>query len=263
MHIVVTLKQVYDPNTAPSLLGVGAGGKTLEIRSSMSPVLNGYDANAVEEAIRLKESHGGKVTAISVGDETSIAQLRRALAMGADAAVLIPGPTGLACDSDVIAELIAAAVRKLGDVDLILCGKAASDTDAGQTHLFLAEKLGFASVSPVRAIHEAGAGALVVDRIADDAVQRLRARLPLLLGISNEINKPRAPALKGVMMAKKAQVPSWSAAELGLGELRPKALIQRLYIEPPVSVRTVMIDEGSDSANGRALAERLVSEGVF
>ncbi|MCP8465067.1 electron transfer flavoprotein subunit beta/FixA family protein [Pseudomonas sp. ZM23] len=263
MHIVVTLKQVYDPNTAPSLLGVGADGKTLEIRSSMSPVLNGYDANAVEEAIRLKEALGGKVTAISVGDESSVAQLRRALAMGADAAVMIPGPTGLACDSDVIAELIAAAVGRLDDVDLILCGKAASDTDAGQTHLFLAEKLGFASVSPVRAIHEASAETLVVERIGDGVVQRMRARLPLLLGISNEINKPRAPALKGVMMAKKAQVPNWSAADLGLAGLQPKSVVRRLYIEPPVNVQTVMIAEGSDRANGRALAECLVAEGVL
>ncbi|MFV3308282.1 electron transfer flavoprotein subunit beta/FixA family protein [Pseudomonas sp. NY15181] len=264
MHIVVTLKQVYDPNTSPALLQVGADEISLEVRSGMSPVLNGYDANAIEEAIKIKEAiPGTTITAISVGDDQAITHIRRALAMGADAGVHIKGPTGLDCDSFVIAEVLAAAIRKLGLVDLVLCGKAASDTDAGQTHLILAEKLGIASVSPIKALEQVSAESLIAQRMGEGQTQRVKARLPLLLGISNEINKPRAPALKGVMMAKKVQVPTWSIEELGVIGAAPSATLKKLFITPAANVATTMISQGSDEANGRALAERLFDEGVL
>lgn len=263
MHIVVTLKQVFDPNTPPVLLQVAPDEKSMETRSGMSPVLNGYDANAVEEALKIKEAIGATVTVITVGDDQSIAQLRRAIAMGADGGVHIKGASGLSCDSFVIADQLAKAVQKLGNVDLILSGKASSDTDAGQTHLILAEKLGFASISPVKAIVQVDEQSLVVDRLGEDVTQRLKSRLPLLVGISNETNKPRAAGLKGVMMAKKVVIPTWTEAELGAASSVPAVELKRLYIKPPVKVDTVMISEGSDEANGRALADQLVQEGVI
>ncbi|VVO67335.1 Caffeyl-CoA reductase-Etf complex subunit CarD [Pseudomonas fluorescens] len=263
MHIVVTLKQVFDPNTPPVLLQVAPDEKSIEMRSGMSPVLNGYDANAVEEALKIKESVGGTVTVVTVGDDQAIAQLRRAIAMGADGGIHISGATGLGCDSFVIADQLARAIRKIGNVDLVLSGKASSDTDAGQTHLILAEKLGFASISPVKAIVQVETDALVADRMGEDVTQRLKARLPLLIGISNEINKPRTAGLKGVMMAKKVVIPTWTEADLGELSSAPVVELKRLYIKPPVKVDTVMISEGSDEANGRALADRLVQEGVI
>ncbi|MBK5516723.1 hypothetical protein [Pseudomonas sp. TH10] len=263
MHIVVTLKQVFDPNTPPVLLQVAPDEKSIEMRSGMSPVLNGYDANAVEEALKIKDAVGGTVTVVTVGDDNAIAQLRRAIAMGADGGVLIKGAAGLDCDSFVIANQLAKAIQKIGSVDLVLSGKASSDTDAGQTHLILAEKLGFASVSPVKAIVQVEQGALVVDRMGDDVTQRLKARLPLLVGISNEANKPRIAGLKGVMMAKKVAIPTWTDADLGGVSAASMVALKRLYIKPPVKVDTVMISEGSDEANGRALADRLVQEGVI
>lgn len=262
MHIVVTLKHVFDPNTPPVLLQVSSDEKSIEVRSG-SPVLNGYDANAVEEALKIREAVGGTVTVITVGDDQSVAQLRRAIAMGADGGVHIRGATALAGNSYEIADLLAKAIQKIGGVDLVLSGKAASDTDAGQTHLILAEKLGFASVSPIKAIIKVEEGALVVDRIGEDVTQRLKAKLPLLVGISNEANKPRTAPLKGVMMAKKVTIPTWTEADLGGIAAAPGVELQRLYITPPVQVATVMISEGSDEANGRALAERLVQEGVI
>ncbi|MGM3216493.1 electron transfer flavoprotein subunit beta/FixA family protein [Pseudomonas sp. PhalM4] len=262
MHIVVTLKQVFDPNTPPVMLQVAADEKSIEVRSG-SPVLNGYDANAVEEALRIREQVGGQVTVVTVGDDSAIAQLRRAIAMGADGGVHVKGASGLECDSFHVADLLARAIQKIGFVDLVLSGKASSDTDAGQTHLILAEKIGFASVSPVKAITPVDHQHVIVDRMGEDVTQRLKAELPLLVGISNEINKPRAAALKGVMMAKKVAIPTWTEEELGASSQAPKTLLKRLFIKPPVKVDTVMISEGSDEANGRALAERLVQEGVI
>lgn len=262
MHIVVTLKQVFDPNTPPVLLQVAPDEKSIEMRSGMSPVLNGYDANAVEEALKIKEAVGGTVTVITVGDDQAIAQLRRAIAMGADGGVHIKGAIGLECDSFVIADQLAKAIQKLGNVDLVLSGKASSDTDAGQTHLILAEKLGFASVSPVKAITQVEAQAVTVERMGEDVTQRLKARLPLLVGISNEANKPRTAGLKGVMMAKKVAIPTWTEADLGGASTAPASELKRLFIKPAIKVDTVMISEGSDEAKGRALADRLVQEGV-
>lgn len=206
MHIVVPVKSVHDPNISPALLSIGADGRSLETPAGMPSVMNGYDANAVEAAIRLKEAGGGSVTVVSVGSEDAVTHLRRAIAMGADRAILIDGPTGLAADGFAVASLLAGAIRDLPAVDLVLCGRQASDTDAGQVPAMLAEHLGMASVGPVRAIVAGDAASLVVDRIGEDRTERLKVRLPAVLALSNEINKPRAPGLKGVMAAKRPRL---------------------------------------------------------
>ena len=109
MHIVVPLKQVFDPNTPPVQLRIGADGRSLALPSGASPIMNGYDANALEAAIALKERHGGSVTALSLGDDGCKNVLRRAIAMGADHAVHVAGPSGLAADSMLVAAVLAAA----------------------------------------------------------------------------------------------------------------------------------------------------------
>jgi electron transfer flavoprotein beta subunit len=263
MHIVVTVKQVFDPNTPPFLLKIGKDGTTLELPAGMSQIMNGYDANAVEAALALKDKHSGTVTVLSVGDESSKSCLRRAIGMGADRAVHIAGPTGLSCDSSLVARLLAAAIRKLAPVDLILCGRQASDTDAGQVPLLLAEELGLPAVSPIKQIHETGAQSAVVDRIGDGCTQRLRVELPALLGVSNEINKPRPAPLKGVMLAKKAEIPTWAAGNLGIGEPQPGLTLRRLFVEQPVERRAEMISAESGRAAGRALADRLREKGMI
>ncbi len=259
MHIVVPLKQVFDPNTPPVQLRIGGGGRSLELPSGASPVMNGYDANAVEAALMLKEKHGGTLTVLSVGDESCRNALRRALAMGADSAIHIAGPNGLAADSASIAALLEAAIRKLPAADLILCGRAASDTDAGQVPLLLAVALDLPAASPVRAISLED-GMAIADRIAEGTIQRLAVKLPALLCVSNEINKPRATPLKGVMLAKKADIPSWTAAALGLGDIRPALVLRRLSFPPVAETRAEFIAGATAAAAGAALAERLRQE---
>jgi electron transfer flavoprotein beta subunit len=262
VHIIAPLKQVFDPNTPPVQLRIGAHGRSLELPAGASPIMNGYDANAVEAAIALKERHGGSVTVLSVGDEACKSALRRALGMGADRAIHIMGPNGLAADSAQIATLLAAAIRRLPAIDLILCGRQASDTDAGQVPLLLAAALDLPAISPVRAISLEG-GVATVDRIGDVTVQRLSLRLPALLAVSNEINKPRSVPLKGVMLAKKAEIPSWSAADLGAGEARPALVLRHLSFAPVPETRAEMISAASGAAAGAALAERLRRESVI
>lgn len=262
MHIVVTLKQVYDPNTPAVLLKIGKDGRTLELPAGMSQIMNGYDANAVEAALALKDKNGGTITVLSVGDESCKNALRRAIGMGADNGVHIAGPTGLAADSAVVAALLAAAIRKLGPVDLVLCGRQASDTDAGQVPFLLAEELGLPALSPAKEIRAVEDGAVIVDRIADGSTQRLRASLPALLGVSNEINKPRPVPLKGVMLAKKAEIPTWTSTDLAVDE-QPALTLRRLYIVPPPEARAELIVAETARAAGSALAERLHREGMI
>lgn len=262
MHIVVTLKQVHDPNTPAVLLKIGTDGRTVELPAGMSQIMNGYDANAVEAALALRSKNGGTITAISVGDEFCKNGLRRAIGMGVDNGVHITGPTGLAADSAVVAALLAAAIGKLGPVDLILCGRQASDTDAGQVPFLLAEELRLPAVSPVKEFRAVESRAVIVDRVADGYTQRLRASLPVLLGVSNEINKPRPVPLKGVMLAKKAEIPTWTSADLAVDAL-PALTLRRLYIEPPPETRAELIAAENACAAGSALAERLHREGMI
>jgi electron transfer flavoprotein beta subunit len=261
MHIVVLLKQVHEPNTPTAYLSIGADGKSLAFQSGTLMVLNAYDANAVEEAVRVKEKCGASVTAMTVGDKSAITHIRRALAMGADRGVHVEGPTGIECDPATIAALLVAAIGKLGKVDLILCGRQASDTDAGQVPFELAEMLGFTPVSPVVAVSAVTAEALEVMRLAESGTQHLRVLLPAVVCVSNEINKPRPPGLKGVMAAKKADVPTWSPAELGCAAMSPALECSRLELAPRNTIEAEMITAGSGAAAGRALAERLHQEG--
>lgn len=263
MHIVVTLKQVFDPNTPPVLLRVGKDGRTLDLPAGMSQIMNGYDANAVEAAVALKGRLGGTVTALSVGDDSCKSALRRAIGMGADKAVHVAGPSGLAADSGMVATLIAAAIRKLPAVDLVLCGRQASDTDAGQVPMLLAALLDLPAASPVKSIEQVDGAVVIADRIADGATQRLRVTLPAVLGVSNEINKPRPVPLKGIMLAKKADIPTWSPAELGIEPPQPALILRRLWSEPPAETCAELIAAGSVPAAGAALADRLRQEGMI
>ena len=160
--------------------------------------MNGYDANALEEALRLKEKHGGKVTALGLGDDTSREALKRAIAMGADAAILISDPDLLNADSAGVGRALAAAIRKIGSFDLVLSGRQASDTDGGHVLHWIAEALDLPAVTPVAKIEADDTRRLTVHRLVEDGYQRLRVELPALLGISSEINEPRFPPMRGI-----------------------------------------------------------------
>lgn len=263
MHIVVTLKQVHDPNTPPERLVLGADGKSLTNPAGVSDVANGYDVNAVEEALKIREALGGSVTVLGVGGEALKGHLRRAIAMGADKAIHIEGAGGIDSDPAPVATLLAAAIRTLPPVDLVLCGRQSSDTDNGQVLFRLAEQLGLSAVSPVKRMVEVAVDSVQVERLTDDGVQRVQSTLPVLLGISNEANKPRSPSLKGVMGSKKAEIPTLRAADLGVDLPAPSMVLRRVYFPEVSTARAEIVSAADGAAAGRALADRLHEEGVF
>jgi len=257
MDIVVTVKQVPDPDIPPTHFKVDEAAKKVIPPAGVAPVMNGYDANALEAALRLKEQLGGKVTVVSLGGDSARDTLKRAIAMGADAAVHINDPSLNEADSTTTARALAAAIKKLGHFDLVLSGRQASDTDGGQVHLGIAAELGLPAVSPIQKIEDAAAESVTVERIVEDGYQRLKVRLPALLGISSEINEPRYPPLKGIVAAGRAKIPVWSAADLGLDMSQPgKVQLRRLYVETR-DARVELIEADSPGEAGIKLADKL------
>ncbi len=255
MDIVVTVKQVPDPDIPPTHFKIDEAAKKVIPPAGVSPVMNGYDAHALEAALRLKEQLGGKVTVISLGGDTARDTLKRAIAMGADAAIHINDAALNDADSTVVATALAAAIRKLEHFDLVLSGRQASDTDGGQVHLGIAKHLGIPAVSPVQKVDDASAESITAERIVEDGYQRLKIRLPALIGVSSEMNDPRYPPLKGIMAAGRAQIPVWSAADLGM-DAEPKVQLRRLYVETR-EAKVELIEADSLAEAGTKLADKL------
>jgi electron transfer flavoprotein beta subunit len=256
MDIVVTVKQVPDPDIPPTHFKVDEGARKVIPPAGVAPVMNGYDAHALEAALRLRDQLGGKVTVVSLGPDSARDTLKRAIAMGADAAVHVNDPALNEADSATTAAALASAIKKLDHFDLVLSGRQASDTDGGQVHLGVAARLGLPAISPVQKIDEASAESLTVERIVEDGYQRLKVRLPALLGVSSEINEPRYPPLKGIMAAGRAQIPVWSSADLSLNDAQAKVELRRLYVETR-EARVELIEADSLGEAGARLADKL------
>jgi electron transfer flavoprotein beta subunit len=261
VDIIVTVKEVTDPNIPPSYVKLDAQAKRIVSPFGVAPVLNGYDENALEEALRLRERHGGRVTVLSLGDDSSRKSLKRALAMGADAAILLSDPIWMYADSATVGRALAAAIRKIGKFDLVMCGRQASDTDAGQVLYWIAESLKLPAVSPVARIAESEPTKLTVHRLIDGGHQRLRVQLPALLGVSSEINEPRHPTMRGTMNAGRALVPGWKLTDLGIAQAAPKVELRRLTVQTRTT-KAQLIDGSSDADRGIALADKLRDMGL-
>ncbi len=260
MDIVVCIKQVPDPEIPPSQFKVDEAAKRVVPPPGVQPVISTFDLHAIEAALQLKERHGGKITVLSLGPASVRDALKRAIAMGCDAAVQLDDPAFEGGDSFATAVALAAAIRKLGAFDLVLTGRQASDWDSGQVPSALAELLGIPGAVPVQKI-ELRDGTLYVERVTEDGYQPIEMPLPAVLGISNEINQPRYPTLKGIMAEGKAQIPVWSAADLGLtpdqvGERGRRVILTRLYV-PVRESRCEFIEAETPQEAGEKLALRL------
>ena len=262
MNIVVTVKQVADPNIPPSHIQLDAEAKRIVSPFGIAPVMNGYDANALEEALRLRDAHTGKVTVISLGEENSRDTLKRGVAMGATTAVLLSDPEWMHADSATAGQLIAASINKSGPFDLVLCGRQASDTDGGQVLHWIARYLGIPVITPVTKIEAVEGDTLTVQRLTDDGVQRLKVKLPALLGISSEINEPRLPSMRGLMGAGRAMIPAWKKADLAVQLPAPRVELRKLAIQIRED-KAEMIPGKSGAELGAALADKLREKGLI
>jgi electron transfer flavoprotein beta subunit len=260
MNIVVCIKQVPDPEIPTSQFKVDEQARRVVPPEGVQPVISTFDLHAIEAAIQLKEQHGGTVTVVSLGSASVRDALKRAIAMGCDAAVQLEDAAFDGGDSYATAVALAAAIRKIGEYDLVLVGRQAADWDSGQVPSALAELLEVPGAVPVQKI-EARDGGLYVERVTEDGYQPIEMSMPAVLGISNEINQPRYPTLKGIMASGKAAIPVWSAADLGLapdqvGERGQRVVLKRLYV-PVRESRCEFIEADSPQEAGEKLAARL------
>ena len=257
MKVVVCVKQT--PDTAATLTVVG--GKASWGDAPL--VLNPWDEYAVEQALRTKEAHGGSVTALSLGSAAAKEALKQALAMGCDEAVLISDPAFEAADSLVVSAVLAAAIKRIESPDLIFFGKAAVDTDTGVTGPQVARRLGWSSLNLVAAISELNPGAktITVERLLEEGRQIVRSPLPAVVSVVKEINEPRYPSFMGIRKASKAEIPTWTAAEIGLQPVPAPALTWPEVTAPARAEQSCEFIPG-DTAQQQAagLVDRLIAE---
>jgi electron transfer flavoprotein beta subunit len=260
LNIVVCVKQTPDTAATVSVEnGVVTWGEA-------PLVLNPWDEYAVEEGLRLKEAHGGKVTAISLGSEGSRDALKQALAMGCDEGVLISDAVFGGVDSLIASQALAAAIQKLDGIDLALFGRQAVDSDTGLTGAQVARRLGWPSLSLVSAITELDpAGrSITVQRMLEEGRQIVRSPLPAALSVVKEINEPRYPSFMGIRKASRAEIPIWAASDLGMAQVGPAAVSWAEVLPPPkLETRCEFIDGASPQEIAGRLVDRLVEEKVL
>ncbi|MCH1641497.1 electron transfer flavoprotein subunit beta/FixA family protein [Paenibacillus timonensis] len=251
MHVVVILKQTFDTEEKIVI----TDGKVSE--DGVKFVINPYDEYAVEEALRLKEAHGGTVTVVSAGPERTAEALRTALAMGADEAVRI-ATEAIDTDEYGISRLLVAFLQTL-NYDLILGGNFSVDNGAGQVAVRIAKLLALPHVSSITGLAVNGDRATVV-RDAEGDAETLELMLPAVMTAQQGLNEPRYPSLPGIMKAKKKPFRELSLADLGLSEDEITPKTQRLGLSLPPARQAGKLLAGSPAEQTAELVRLLRSE---
>jgi electron transfer flavoprotein beta subunit len=243
VKIAVCVKQVPDA-TVHKRLDPG----THRLDRSGEGALNATDVNAVEEALRLKEAHGGEVAVLSLGPEKAMESLRKALAMGADRAVLISDEAAAGSDLLATSYALARGLEK-EEVDLVLFGQQSSDADGAVLWAAVAERLGRPMVSQVAELTIDG-GTLTGKRQTEFGYDVISAPLPAIVAVSDAINEPRYPSLKGIMGAKSKPQEVVSLADVGIevdrvGEAGSRTVVRSAAPPPAKSDQVRIEDDGS------------------
>ncbi|MEE8174538.1 MAG: electron transfer flavoprotein subunit beta/FixA family protein [Dehalococcoidia bacterium] len=214
MNMIVCAKQVLDPEAPPSSFKIDPSTNKVVPPPGVAPVISPFDENAVEAALRVKDAQGGKITVITLGTGLVRDVVKKPLSMGADELVLLEDAAFDEGDSWSTAYALAMAIKKIGEYDLIFCGRQAADWDAGQVGAGIAEFLGIPSVTLARKV-EISDGKARVERVIADGYEVLEVELPALITVSNELGEPRYAALKGIMAAAKKQPIIWAPEDIG------------------------------------------------
>ena len=260
MNMIVCVKQVIDPEAPPASFKVDAATNKA-VQPGVPPVVDPYGEYAVEAALQVKDAKGGKITAISLGVNLLREVVKKPLSMGADELVLLEDEAFVEGDSWSTAYALAMAIKKVGEYDIILCGREASDTNAGQVGAGIAEILGLPSVTLVKKI-DVSDGTAKIERVTADGFEIIEVSLPAVLTLSNEIGEPRYPTIKGIMAAKKKEPIIWKPADIGVEPAQIGAAGQRakmLKLFQPVREGKCEIIEGDtleDAAVNLALKLR-------
>jgi electron transfer flavoprotein beta subunit len=259
LNIVVCVKQV--PDSAAKVV-VENGQVTW---GDAPLVINPWDEYAVETALQQQEAHGGDVTAISLGGENAKEALKHALAMGCGNAILVSDPALANADSLLTAQVLAAAIKKVDQVDLAFFGRQAIDGDVGVTAAQTARVLGWPAFTLVSVISEIdpGTGMLRVERSMEEGRQVVEGKMPAVISVVKDIGEPRYPSFMGIRKASRAEIPIWSLADLGVEATGPFVTWPEMTNPPKREIMTEMITGGNPQEVAAKLAEKILEEKVL
>jgi electron transfer flavoprotein beta subunit len=215
VKIAVCIKQVPDSTEVK----INPETNTL-VREGVASITNPFDEFAVEEALLTKEKYGGEIHVITMGPPQAVEILRNALAVGADKVYLVSDRAFAGADTLATAYTLAKTIEKIGGADLVICGKQAIDGDTAQVGPGIATRLGIPQLTYVAKVREIDLAKkkIVVERMLENGREVVEASLPVLITVVKDINEPRLPSLLGIKKAAKAQIPTLTAAEIGVDE---------------------------------------------
>jgi electron transfer flavoprotein beta subunit len=256
LKIVVCIKQV--PDSEAKVVALNG-----QVSWGESPlVINPFDEYAVEAGLQQKENLDGEVIAVCVGGESARDALKHALAMGADKAILVQDPALSQIDSQGAARVLAAIVKKIGDVEMVIFGRQTIDTSTGLTTAQTARVLGWPMLALAGSIKIEGKKA-TVERVIEEGKQTVSANLPVVLSVVQSIGEPRYPSFMGIRKASKAEIPVWSLGDLGMAA--PQTVVSRVELLNPPSrdVACEKISGSSPEEIAETLVEKILAEKVL
>ncbi len=272
MHIVVCVKEIPDPEVAPSVFRVDEQARRVVPVPGLPLVISPFDEQAIEAALRLRDAGGSagtdaevRISLLCLGAETARGMIKNGLALGADEAYLLVDPAFDDGDSFATARVLAAAIEKIG-CDIVLTGRQAADGDAGVVGSGIAELLGLPAITFARGLTLEDE-ALVVERVLGDGGETVATTLPAVVTISHELGKVRHASLRETMKAARKPLTVWTREDLGLaadmvGAAAARQTRERLYV-PVNDVSCEYIGGDDAAAQARALLDRLLAERVL
>ncbi len=266
MHAIVCIKQVPDTTEVK----INPETNTL-IREGVASIVNPFDTYAIEEALQLKERLGGRVTVLSMGPGQAKEALKEAVAMGADEAVLLSDRAFAGSDTWATAYTLAQAIRRLGEFDVIFCGKQAIDGDTGQVGPGIARQLRIPQLTYICRVQEFDPAAqrVRVERLLEEGREVVTCTLPALLTVVKDINQPRYPTFVGIRRATRMEIPTWGAAELTgarpeyLGLKGSPTQVVRIFSPPARAGKVTLFGADTPVDAAAQLAARLMADKVI
>ncbi|MGD8794114.1 MAG: electron transfer flavoprotein subunit beta/FixA family protein [Anaerolineae bacterium] len=258
MNSIVCLKEVPDTETRIQV----RDGQVVE--EGIQYVVNPYDEFALEEALKWQEEEGGKVTLVSLGPERARESILKGLAMGADEVYHLSDPAFLGGDAYATARALAAAIEKLGEYDVIFCGKQAVDEDNAAVGIMVAELLDLPHVSVVSELTlDAGNASGQAKRDIEGGKEVVEFPLPAVITTQKGLNEPRYPSFRGIRQARKKPFNEWTVGDVGLeaGEVGTAgAKVQIVEVTPPPERPPGRIVEGEPEEAAREVVHLLRDE---
>jgi electron transfer flavoprotein beta subunit len=256
MNILVFVKRVPDTE---SRIRIQHETQSI-VEDGLNFVVSPYDEYAVEEALKLREAKGGTVRVVSVGKDEAVAVLRKCLAMGADEAFLVKDDSPETYDGLRTARIIARAVeRKFAGTDLLLFGKQSVGADNSQVPAMVAELLGLPQATVVTKLEVEGTSATALREI-EGGMEKVALTLPAVITAQKGLNEPRYETLKGIMAAKKKDIPVVKLEELGLGPDELASHVEVTGLDVPTQRQTGRILTGDPAETARELVRLLRTE---